>query len=165
LATAKGLAFASGKPLATVSTLLAQAAAGGGWRRAEGLGQRAEGGEYDTIISVIKARQDEIYAARFRSAWPMPVAESEETLLPVAEFPQWLQTPAALCGNGVAVLQERGILEKLPNAVIIPEAAATLSGGLIARLGAIKLAAGEVADLANLEPRYLQAFETGPKKN
>ncbi len=158
LATGKGLAFASGKPLVTVSTLLAQAAAIGGGPRAEGRGQ-------DTIIAVIKARQDEIYAARFRGEWPMPIAESDEVLLPIAEFPQWQQTPAVLCGNGVAMLQARGVLENLPGVVIIPEAAAMLGGGLIARLGAIKLAAGEIADLADLEPRYLQAFEVGPRKN
>jgi len=39
-----------------------------------------------------------------------------------------------------------------------------LGGGLIARLGAIKFAAGEVADLATLEPRYLQEFAIGPRK-
>jgi hypothetical protein len=39
-----------------------------------------------------------------------------------------------------------------------------LSGGLVARLGAIKLAAGEADDLSNLEPRYLQDFEIGPRK-
>jgi hypothetical protein len=69
-----------------------------------------------------------------------------------------------LCGNGVPMLQERRILEQLSNLVIVPEAAAMLGGGLVARLGAIKFAAGEAADLATLEPRYLQAFETGPRK-
>jgi tRNA threonylcarbamoyladenosine biosynthesis protein TsaB len=156
LATAKGLAFASGKPLVTVSTLLAQAAA-------SGRGQRAEGRGRDTIIPVIKARQDEIYAASFRSEWPMPIAESDEVLLPIAEFPQWLQTPAVLCGNGVAMLQARGVLNNLRDVIVVPEAAAMLGGGLIARFGAIKLAAGEISDLENLEPRYLQAFETGPR--
>jgi hypothetical protein len=46
----------------------------------------------------------------------------------------------------------------------MPESAAMLSGGLVARLGAIKLAAGEADDLSNLEPRYLQDFEIGPRK-
>jgi hypothetical protein len=55
-------------------------------------------------------------------------------------------------------------LGNVPGISVIPEAAAMLGGGLIARLGAIMLASGEMADLANLEPRYLQAFETGPRK-
>ncbi|MDZ7289836.1 MAG: tRNA (adenosine(37)-N6)-threonylcarbamoyltransferase complex dimerization subunit type 1 TsaB [candidate division KSB1 bacterium] len=152
LATAKGLAFASSKPIVAVSTLLAQAEASGKWQVA-------------SIVPVIKARQNEIYTARFRSAWPVAIAESEEVLLPLSEFPQWLQTPAVLCGNGMPMLQAEGILDKSENITIVPEAAAMLSGGLIARLGAIKFAAGEVADLATLEPRYLQEFEIGPRKS
>jgi tRNA A37 threonylcarbamoyladenosine modification protein TsaB len=112
----------------------------------------------------MKARAGEVYAARFQSAWPMPIPTSDEVLLAVADFANWLQTPALLCGNGVAMLQTLGVLENLSDVIIIPEAAAMLGGGLIARLGALKFAAGEVADLATLEPRYLQEFAIGPRK-
>lgn len=155
LATAKGLAFASGKPLVAVSTLLAQAGASNQWPVSS---------EQWPVVPVIKARAGEVYAARFQSSWPMPLPASDEVLLAVADFPNWLQRPAVLCGNGVAMLQAHGVLENLSDIAIIPEAAAYLSGGLIARLGAVKFAAGEVADLAALEPRYLQEFEIGPRK-
>jgi tRNA threonylcarbamoyladenosine biosynthesis protein TsaB len=155
LATAKGLAFAAGKPLVAIGTLLAQAGASNLW---------PANGEQRAVVPVIKARAGEVYAAHFQSAWPMPIAASAEVLLAVADFSSWLQTPAVLCGNGVAMLQAHGVLENLPDAIIIPEAAAMLGGGLIARLGAIKFAAGEVADLATLEPHYLQEFAIGPRK-
>jgi tRNA threonylcarbamoyladenosine biosynthesis protein TsaB len=155
LATAKGLAFASGKPLVAVSTLLAQAGASNQW---------SANNEQWSVVPVIKARTGEIYAARFQSAWPMPILTSDEVLLAVADFSNWLQRPAVLCGNGVAMLQAHGGLENLSDAVVIPDAAARLGGGLIARLGAIKFAAGEVADLSTLEPRYLQEFAIGPRK-
>jgi tRNA threonylcarbamoyladenosine biosynthesis protein TsaB len=164
LATAKGLAYASGKPVVPVSTLLAQAAAGGQ------LSVFSNQSRVGSVVSVIRARENEIYTARFRNAWPVPIAESEEMLMTIHEFPDWLQsldvqTSLSLCGNCVSMLQASGALEKLPNVTIVPEAAAMLGGGLIARLGAIKFAAGEVAELTALEPRYLQAFEIGPRKS
>lgn len=155
LATAKGMAFASGKPLVAVGTLLAQAGASNQW---------SVNSDQWSVVPVMKARAGEIYAARFQSAWPMPIPISDEVLLAVADFSSWLQKPAALCGNGVAMLQAPGVLENLSDVIIIPEAAAMLGGGLIARLGAVKFAAGDVADLATLEPRYLQEFAIGPRK-
>ncbi len=155
LATAKGLAFAGDKPLVAVSTLLAQAGASNQW---------SVNSEQWAVVPVMKARVGEIYAARFQSAWPMPILTSDDVLLAVADFSSWLQTPARLCGNGVAMLQAHGVLENLSDVIIIPEAAAMLGGALIARLGAIKFAAGEIVDLATLEPRYLQEFAIGPRK-
>jgi len=155
LATAKGLAFASGKPLVAVSTLQAQAAVSN---------QYSVNGKQCSVIPVIKAREGEVYTACFQNAWPLPIPQSDEMLLTAAHFQQWLQPPAVLCGNGVAMLQKRGALENLSDIAVVPEAAAMLSGGVIARLGATKLARGEIADLPNLEPRYLQEFEIGPRK-
>lgn len=168
LATAKGLAFAGGKPLVAASTLLAQAATCGQQPATSDQSKRSGdpdlAGQPANVVPVIKARQNEIYAARFQSAWPMPIPASDEVLLAVADFANWLQAPAVLCGNGVAMLQVSGVLENLSDVIIIPETATMLGGGIIARLGAIKFAAGEVADLATLEPRYLQEFEIGPRK-
>ena len=155
LATAKGLAFASGKPLVAVSTLQAQAAAGI---------QCSVFGKPYAVIPVIKAREGEVYTARFQNTWPEPRQQSDEMLLPVGPFQQWLQPPAVLCGNGVAMLQKHGALENLSDIAVVPETAALLSGGIIARLGETKLARGETADLPNIEPRYLQEFSMGPRK-
>jgi tRNA threonylcarbamoyladenosine biosynthesis protein TsaB len=151
LATAKGLAFASHKPLVAISTLLAQASA-------------VASRQSEISVPVIKARQGEVYAARFRNAWPMPIAENEGVLLSAQDFRNWLSLPAILCGNGVSMLQANGFLKNSDSLTIVPESVAMLSGGLVARLGAIKLAAGETADLSTLEPRYLQEFAIGPRK-
>jgi len=155
LATAKGLAFASGKPLVAVSTLQAQAAV---------CHQYSANSVQCSVVPVIKGREGEVYTARFQNTWPAPLLQSDEMLLTAAHFQQWLQPPAVMCGNGVAMLQKRSALENLSAIVVVPEAAAMLSGGVIARLGAAKLALGETADLPNLEPRYLQEFEIGPRK-
>lgn len=155
LATAKGLAFASGKPLVAVSTLQAQAATGI---------QCSVNSKQYPVIPVIKAREGEVYTARFQNTWPEPLRQSDEILLPVAAFQQWLQSPAVLCGNGVAMLQKHGALENLSDIAVVPETAAPLSGGILARLGETKRARGETADLPNLEPRYLQEFAVGPRK-
>lgn len=154
LATAKGLAFASGKPVVAVSTLQALAASN----------QFSVCSEPYAVVPVIKARQGEVYTARFQNAWPEPVLQSDELLLRVEQFQQWLEPPAVLCGSGVAMLRQRGIFESLSEVAVVPEAAAMLSGGVIARLGAAKLARGAIADLPNLEPRYLQEFAVGPRK-
>ncbi|MGH7456047.1 MAG: tRNA (adenosine(37)-N6)-threonylcarbamoyltransferase complex dimerization subunit type 1 TsaB, partial [bacterium] len=69
LATAKGLAFAGGKPLVAVGTLLAQAAA---------CGQCSVNSNQWSVVPVMKARAGEVYAACFQSAWPMPVPTSAE---------------------------------------------------------------------------------------
>jgi len=155
LATAKGLAFASGKPLVAVSTLQAQAAI---------CHQYSVNSVQCAVVPVIKAREGEVYTARFQNAWPLPLLQSDEMLLTVAHFQQWLQPPVVLCGNGVAMLQKRDALENLSDIAVVPEAAAMLSGGMIAKLGAAKLVLGETSDLSNLEPRYLQEFTVGPKK-
>jgi tRNA threonylcarbamoyladenosine biosynthesis protein TsaB len=160
LATAKGLAFASGKPLVVVSTLQAQAAI---QQCSVNIGQLESPFGW-SVIPVIKARAGEIYTARFQNAWPAPILQSDEVLLAVQDFPKWLQPPAVLCGNGIAMLQKHEVLTDSSDIVIVPDAAAMLSGGVIARLGATRLARGETADLPNLEPRYLQEFEIGPRK-
>jgi tRNA threonylcarbamoyladenosine biosynthesis protein TsaB len=158
LATAKGLAFARDKPLVAVSTLLAQAATICGQQPATSNRQPVN------VVPVIKAREGEIYTARFQSAWPQPIYQSDEALLAAPNFLQWVQLPAILCGNGVTMLQAHGILENSSDLIAVPESASMLSGGLIARLGAIKFAAGKVAELSTIEPRYLQEFKIGPRK-
>jgi tRNA threonylcarbamoyladenosine biosynthesis protein TsaB len=151
LATAKGLAFSIGKPIVSIDTLLAQAAAAQLIRR------------HEFIVPVIRSRQNEVYAARYR------VIENELKLIEHAQvftlkdFFAWLKAPAVLCGNGVAMLTAAGLHDHKTDIEVIPEAACPLSGGKIAELGMKRLKRGEADDVAAVEPRYVQEFRIESK--
>lgn len=149
LATAKGLAFSLGKPLVGIDTLHAQAAAVG-WR--EGF-----------IVPVIRARRNEIYAARYRASGnALELVQPAATFL-LPDFVEWLQTPAVLCGSGGPMLLGAGLLDRKRDIEVIPETASLLSGGKVAELGSVRLRHGERDEVATLEPVYVQDFRITPK--
>jgi len=150
LATAKGLAFSLKRPIVGIPTLLAQAAATG----------RTEG----DIVPVIRARQDEVYAARFRASGQKLELVQPAAVFRTTEFAQWLEAPALLCGNGLSMLTSSELSNRHADLEFVPETACPLSGGLIAQLGLERLRRGEADDLAALEPMYVQDFAVGPRE-
>lgn len=144
VATAKGLAFSLGKPLVGVDTLHAQAAAAG----------RSAG----TIVPVIRARRDEVYAARYRALGERLELVDAARVFRLAEFVEWLPVPAVLCGSGVSMLVAARLLSGAERIEIVPEPACLLSGGKIAELGGARLRLGEYDDPAALQPRYAYDF-------
>lgn len=159
MSVAKGLAFTHNKPMIAVSTLLAQAAAAVAHAEAFAAGNTAD---ECGIVPVIASRRHEIYTARFQLASPVPVLANAARVINVADFPATLPSRAVICGNGIAALREAGLLERVRGHHLVPPASARLSGGIIARLGQIKFAAGETVSAESLEPFYVQDFETGP---
>jgi len=148
MAMAKGLAFASKKPLIAVPTLLALATA-----------TSAHAGIDENIVPVIKARRGEVYTASFVSGNRLPNQLEPERILSFIEFREWLKTPAIVCGNAVGWLNENGIIDNLEKCRFIPQDQARLSGGVVALIGENKLAAGEIESLEKAEPHYIQHFE------
>lgn len=137
----KSLAFASGRPVAAVSTLAALAA-------------KLEGGPEALVCPLLDAKKGEIYAALFE-AGPGGLAEI---------VPQGAYTPegflarlpagrtVAFIGGGLDACRG-AVSERLGGAARFP-ARSRFVAAEVARLGAALLAAGRAVDAASLEPIY-----------
>ena len=154
LSMAKGLAFASGKPLVSISTLEALAY---NFIRTEKIQKGA------LICPLIDARRDEFYTALYRadgngfSIITEPQAKRFEDLLDI--FPD---EELNFIGDGVEKLkklsQGRG-LDK--NFWIFADGLINLcSAGSVALLGEKKLFKNDIENLAELEPAYIKDFQT-----
>lgn len=151
MAVAKGLAFAQQKPLIAIGTLAAQAFAAQAFARKKD----------ELIVPLIRSRKGEVYSAKFRSSDELPIQITSEQVKEIADVSAWLHEPAIICGDGVAMLRAEGALQSLQHCFIVPEGSVRLSGGMIARLGQLKLARGETTTAEALTPLYVQEFETG----
>jgi tRNA threonylcarbamoyladenosine biosynthesis protein TsaB len=114
LATAKGLCFALGRPLALVSSL-------------EALAARAPDGR---VCAVIDAYKREVYAGRFAVERGVPRAEGPEEVLPPERLRDRLVAPVVLLGDGA--VRYRSLWPELP---LVDETGGPLAGD-VARLGA-----------------------------
>lgn len=159
MSVAKGLAFTHNKPMIGVSTLLVQAYAA--LAQAQAFAS-AHARTECLIVPLLSSRRNEIYAAEFESATPLPILKKEACVHKVADFAATLAPRSVLCGNGIAALQEAGGLDTLREQYIAPLEHTRLSGGLVARVGQIKFLHGEMTTAEALEPHYVQDFETGP---
>ncbi len=142
MATVKGLAVASSKPIVGVSTLEAMA-----W-------------EFPhcpvLICPLIDARMKEVYGAFFRSKDGEPARQSEDTVLPVSELLRDVREPTLLFGSGAqryrAKIQELlGPLARFAG----PE----IEGARASRVGFLahrRFVRGEVDNLDSLEPLYIR---------
>ena len=143
LGLAKGFAFAGGLPLATVPTL-------------EALAEVADARPGETVCAALDARRREVYAAVFR-------VEPDGTLRRLG--PDRALSPDALAGDlpaGTILVGDAG--EVYPEAfgpmtIQRPFATHHPRGGIVARIGARRLAAGESADVGTVEPVYVRAPE------
>jgi tRNA threonylcarbamoyladenosine biosynthesis protein TsaB len=136
VATAKGLAWALGRPLVLVSSLAALAA-------------RAPDGR---VCAVLDAHKSEVYAGTFEVAAGVPRALDEERVLPPAALAAALGPETRLIGDGA--LRYRAELA----GPLVDEDGAPRPDE-IARLGALALARGETADLASAAPKYIRPSE------
>ena len=146
----KSLAFASGKPVAPVSTLLALAA------------KLAAGGP-GLVCPLLDAKKGEIYAGLFeagegglREAVPQGAYDPEGFLarLPAGRV-------VSFAGSGAAVYRDK-ILARAGDLARFPERSPFIAAE-IGRIGAGLLRAGKGVDAASLEPLYFrrsQAEET-----
>jgi tRNA threonylcarbamoyladenosine biosynthesis protein TsaB len=142
LATAKGLCFALGRPLVMVSSL-------------EALAARAPDGR---VCAVIDAHKGEVYAGLFavERGVPRPLdpsGEAERVLAPAALADELRAGGVVLVGDGVLRYRELFI-----GAAPLDEDGAPRPAD-VARLGALRLAAGERSDLARAAPKYIRPSE------
>jgi tRNA threonylcarbamoyladenosine biosynthesis protein TsaB len=151
LATAKGLAYALGRPLVGVSTLEALAYGVSGWA--------------DFLCPLLDARRGEAYAAVFRALPGGGVERLSEYLAePVPKILEKLAVLApegrvAFVGDG-APLHARLLTERLgARAVFPPEAVWTLRASWVGALAEARLQRGEADPLAELAPLYVRPPE------
>lgn len=139
LGLAKGLAFAGGLPLAAVPTLEALAAV-------------ADAAPGATVCAALDARKREVYAACFRvAADGMPRRLGPDEALAPEVLAARLPAGTVLVGDaGDAYPDAFGSVAIRPFTTHHPR------GGIVARLGAARIATGDVPDLGTLEPCYVR---------
>jgi len=140
LALAKGIAFAGGLPLVGVPTL-------------EALAHVADAAPGETICAALDARKREVYAALFVATEAAPRRVSTDVALAPEALAARLTPPCVLVGDAGEVYGE--VLGA--GATLRPFATHHPRGGVIARLGAERIAAGEGANPGQLEPTYVRA--------
>ena len=144
--TAKGLAWVTGAALVAVPSL-------------EALARGAQDvlSEGDLLVTAFRSRRDEVYAAAFRRTSDNLTVASDATAVEVGDLGAWLPGH-----NGTLwIAGEAGAL--VADAVgetarVLDPARFRPSAALVGRLGATKLAAGDLVDVAAFEPEYLKDF-------
>jgi len=145
LAVVKGLSFATGKPVVTVSSLLAHA-----WMFPYAAGH---------VCALLDARKKEVYAAVYRWEGERFSTVVDEHTYRIDDLLGRIEGPTIFVGDGIRPY--RADIEKALGAHC-RFSQAHLTGCLpsgVARLGAIKAREGEYADGAALSPRYLRRSE------
>lgn len=142
LGLAKGIAFAGGLPLAAVPTL-------------EALAEAAGAAPGETVCAALDARRREVYAAVFQVAPDGALRRLE---------PDHAAAPDALAARlppGTILVGDAGEVyaDAFTTATIRPFATHHPRGGIVARLGARRLAAGETVDVGTVEPVYVRPPE------
>jgi tRNA threonylcarbamoyladenosine biosynthesis protein TsaB len=132
LATAKGLAFALGRPLVTVSSMAALAHAAG----------------LPRVITAVDARRGEVFGARYDVADDRAVAVLADGLFTAGAFAAALGEHASLpaVGDGVHLIPGLGPFDP----TIVPRAAS------VARLGLARWRDRPIDEVASAEPAYLR---------
>lgn len=175
LATAKGLALAGEIPLVAVSTLEALAEnvverlRSGGWPsgplRAPAVPGAGEPAETSLLWPCLDARKGEVYAAAFAvegrpGAFPATRRLSPDEALAPGVLARRLGGGAVLAGDGAARYAEILAAEApAGSSTLLPWPLFGPGGGMVARLGALRLARGERDDLVSLVPRYARRSE------
>ncbi len=146
VATVKGLAFGSARPVAAVSTLAALACAAG-----------AQG---DTVAAILDARRGEVYAGVYELTQALPSPRLPEGLYSVPDLAAKLPPSCVLVGDGVQLYAEAFGA----GARILPDALVRSPVLQVGRIGRALLAAGGGIEAQALAPRYLRRAEAEARR-
>ncbi len=152
ISTVKGLAFASGKPVAGVSTL-------------DVLTHQFPWFP-DCVCPLLDARKGEVYSALYKydadKGWLQLVADC------VVEPRPWLEQIQGSClfvGDGTVLYGD--LIEEIvgPRAKLAPPYMNTPRASVVAALGLEQIASGQAADVALLVPYYIRRSEAEIKRD
>jgi tRNA threonylcarbamoyladenosine biosynthesis protein TsaB len=144
--TVKGLAFATGQPIAGVSTLEALAL--------NLFDCKSE------ICPILDARKKETYAARFRADGPRRIKRlTPDRVIAPKDLAKEIHEPVVFLGDGVEVYGNflRRILGRL--AAFAPAEFGYVHGAVVARMGVEYIRKGKILDLAGFVPHYIRRSE------
>lgn len=139
LALGKGIAFAAGVPLVGVATL-------------EALAWVAEAAPGDTICAALDARKHEVYAALFAATANGPQRLTPDMALAPEALAARLPAGCVVVGDAADVYAAA----LAPGRTVRPFVTHHPRGGVVARLGWERLAAGQRANTGELEPTYVR---------
>ena len=145
LATAKGLAMATGKPLAGVSTL-------------ETLAMQAPCASLP-VCALLDARKKEVYAGSFQWQRGGLRPLGEERVLPPERLLAELHEEMLFVGDGAEAYRTLIVRQLGPRAHFLPAAYAPPRAAHAALLALRAFAAGEALPPAQVNPRYLRPSE------
>lgn len=154
LSAAKGLCYASGKPLVAVPTLDALA------HRVVGLCEEGK-----IVCTVLDAKRDEVYSAWYERRGPRMERKSDYQVLHREEFLKRLRSMSSvmLTGEdaGRSIERMRSLKrsdEDWRGISAVPLELRSVSAQAVAALGLEMMREGKTFDLAELEPMYLKEF-------
>lgn len=145
VATVKGLAFGSARPVAPVPTLAA-------------LARTAPAADLP-VVPMLDARRGEVYAAAYAPVGDAPQALLAAGVYTPQELARRLPPACVLVGEGIAVCGE-WLRERLGRGLRLhPPPASDASARHVGALGAALLSRGGGIDAADLVPHYLRRAE------
>ena len=145
VSTVKGLAFATGKPVAAVPTLYALA-----WNVPYAA---------SPVCPLLDARKNEVYAAVYTSDGPALTQTAPEAVVSLFRLGELVAGRTVFTGE--ASLLYRGEIEKMfgDNALFAPRSAVLPAAAAVAEIGLEILRTGRQADPDSLAPRYIRRPE------
>ncbi len=145
VSTVKGLALATGKPVAAVPTLRALA-----WN--------LPNAAYP-VCPMLDARKNEVYAALFKYDGMNLLQISPEAVLSLTGLCQYITGKTVITGEAAHIYREE--LEKLfgDQAVFAPRSAVLPSAAAVAEIGLVMISSGMSADPDSLAPMYIRRPE------
>jgi tRNA threonylcarbamoyladenosine biosynthesis protein TsaB len=145
VSTVKGLAFATGKPVAAVPTLYALA-----WNVPHAA---------FPVCPLLDARKNEVYAAVYISDGSVLHQTAPEAVVPLSRLADLLSGKTVFTGE--ASILYRGDLEKLfgNSALFAPRSAVLPAAAAVAEIGLDMIRTGRQTDIDSLAPLYIRRPE------
>ncbi len=145
LATVKGLCFATGKPLAAVSSL-------------DALASHSLFCRYQ-VVPLLDAKKNELYAAIYDTTGGEVIRKSDLLAIDVKHLAGKIYRETLFVGPGAGPYRKELIDLLGQKAYFTTGEQSTPSGASVARMGAKKLTRGQTEDVSQLEPLYIRKSE------